>query len=120
MDTLGKPLHVLLTPGQRHEASVAEQLIDHAQGELFIADTAYDADRIREHAMAHGLAPVIRPSPSRIGAPDYDKHVYKERHLVEIFFARIKHFRRIATRYEKTARNYLAFVHVACFIQWLF
>lgn len=111
---------MILTPGQRHEASVAESLIDHAQGEYFIADTAYDGDRIRQHAIQHGLDPVIRPSPSRIGAPEYDKHLYKERHLVEVFFNRVKHFRRIATRYDKTARNFLAFVHVACILQWLF
>ena len=102
---MGKPLHIELTPGQRHEASVAEELIRHAQGKYFLADTAYDGQRIRE---------------ARNSAPDYDKQLYKERHLVEIFFNRVKHFRRLATRFEKTARNYLAIVHIACIMEWLF
>jgi len=63
---------------------------------------------------------VIRPHPSRNAPADYDKHDYKERHLVEIFFNRIKHFRRIATRYEKTARNFLAMVYLGCIKEWLF
>lgn len=63
---------------------------------------------------------VIRPHPSRSSVPDDDRQLYKERHLVEVFFNRVKHFRRLATRYEKTARNYLAMVHIACIMEWLF
>lgn len=120
VDTLGKPLHVELTPGQRHEDCVAEELIGHAQGKYFLADTAYDGERIRQAVKARGMEAVIPPHPSRSSAPDYDRQLYKERHLVEVFFNRVKHFRRLATRYEKTARNYLAIVHIACILEWLF
>ena len=116
----GKPLHIILTPGQRHEASVAEELIDQAQGKNFLADTAYDGERIRKKIETKQMEAVIRPHPSRNSPAEYDKHLYKERHLVEIFFNRIKHFRRVATRYEKTSRNFLAFVHIACIKEWLF
>lgn len=120
VDTLGKPLHIELTPGQRHEASVAEELICHAQGKYFLADTAYDGQHIRDAVEAHGMEAVIRPHPSRKCPSAYDKQLYKERHLVEIFFNRVKNFRRLATRFEKTARNYLAIVHIACIMEWLF
>jgi transposase len=80
VDTLGKPLHIELTGGQRHEASVAEQLIDHARGTYFLADTAYDGERIRQALNARGMEAVIRPHPSRSTAPEYDKLLYKERH----------------------------------------
>lgn len=117
---MGKPLHIILTPGQRHEATVAGDLIEFAQGDFFLADTAYDGQKIRDKVAAKGIQAVIRPHPSRIQPPEYDIDRYKQRHLVEIFFNRIKHFRRIATRYEKTARNFLSMVYVGCIKEWLF
>jgi transposase len=119
VDTAGKPLHIEITPGQAHEASVAETLIEHAQGKLFFADTAYDGDRIRACIAKHGMKPVIRPHPCRLTRPRYNRELYKQRHLIEFFYNRLKQFRRIATRYEKTARNYLAMIHVGCIIQWV-
>ena len=113
-------MHIVLTEGQRHEATVAEQLVDAAKGCLFLADTAYDAQRIRDKISSKGMQAVIRPHPSRSCPVGYDKQIYQERHLVEIFFNRIKHFRRIATRYEKTARNFLAMVYLGCIKEWLF
>jgi transposase len=117
---LGKPLQIILTGGQRHEATVAEELVEYAQGKIFLGDTAYDGQKIRDKIASKGLQAVIRPHPSRSLAPGYDKHLYKERHLVEVFFNRIKHFRRIATRYEKTARNFLSMIYIACLREWLF
>lgn len=73
-------------------------MIDHAQGHYFLADTAYDGERIRQAVKDHGMEAVIRPHPSRSSAPDYDRELYKERHLVEVFFNRVKRFRRLATR----------------------
>ena len=96
-----------------------DKLLDHAQGGTFLADTAYDADRVRKRLEDMGILAVIRPNPTRKNKIDYDRHLYKERHLVEIFFNRIKHFRRVATRYDKLAETYLGFVHVACMSLWL-
>ena len=75
-----------------------------------IADTAYDSDPFRAAVAALGAEPVIPPSPSRALKPPFDDELYRERNEVERFFARLKLNRRVATRYEKTARNYLSFV----------
>ena len=91
----------------------AEALVDGLPAGWLIADTAYDADSFRRDLAAAGPTPVIPSNPSRAGAIPHDRDLYKERHVVECFFAKLKQFRRIATRYEKTARNFLAFVHVA-------
>jgi transposase len=95
-------------------------LIAHAQGRIFLGDAAYDALRLREAIAARGMQAVIKPNPTRKDPADYDKEIYKERHLVELFFNRLKHFRRIATRFEKTARNFLAIVQLASAKMWLF
>jgi transposase len=84
-----------------------------------IADTAYDADAFRSGLTSAGTAAVIPSHPSRARSIAHDRDLYKERHVVECFFAKIKHFRRIATRYEKTAANFLAMVHLACARIWL-
>jgi transposase len=84
-----------------------------------IADAAYDADAFRCGLAEQGIEAVIPSNPSRTRAVPYDKDLYKERHLVECFFAKLKQFRRIATRYEKTAANFLAMVHLACAMIWL-
>jgi transposase len=84
-----------------------------------IADTAYDADAFRSGLTSAGTAAVIPSHPSRARSIAPDRDLYKERHVVECFFAKIKHFRRIATRYEKTAANFLAMVHLACAMIWL-
>jgi transposase len=78
-----------------------------------IADKGYDGDDFVATIKASGAEAVIPPKKNRIFKRDYDKHTYKERNLVERFINRIKQFRRIATRYEKTARNFMGFVHVA-------
>ena len=119
VDGLGNPLRVLLTPGQRHEATQAKTLLEGFAAEWVIADTAFDANAFRAALAEQGMGAVIPSNPSRAQAIGYDKHLYKERHLVECFIGRIKHFRRIATRYEKTARNFLAMIHIACAMVWL-
>lgn len=75
-----------------------------------IADTAYDADRIRTAIAALGAEAVIPPHPSRAGVIAYDRHLYHERHVVECFASKLKHFRRLATRYDKTAISFKAFI----------
>ena len=84
-----------------------------------MADTAYDSDRLRQAIAAKGAAAVIPNNPSRARKYPLDKHLYAQRHLVECCFANLKQFRRVATRYEKTARNYLAVVTLAATIIWL-
>ncbi|RKH02928.1 IS5 family transposase [Corallococcus sp. CA053C] len=117
--TGGKPLHLALTPGQQHESTMAEELLVHAEGNAFIADTGYDADRIRSNARKLGMNPVIHPHPSRKQPPPLDRSLYRMRYRVECFFHDLKRFRAVATRYDKTATCYLAALHVASMLLWL-
>ena len=84
-----------------------------------MADTAYDSDRLRKAIEAKGAVAVIPNNPSRARKYPLDKHLYAQRHLIECCFAKLKQFRRVATRYEKTARNYLAVITLAATIIWL-
>jgi transposase len=119
VDTKARPLYVTLTPGQQHESTVAEDLIDHSQGRAFIGDTGYDADRIVAAVRNKGMKDVICMNPMRKNRRRLDRRLYRRRYLVEVFFHDLKRFRAIATRYEKTARNYLALIHLACVSLWL-
>jgi transposase len=93
--------------------------MDDAAAEFVIADTAYDADDIRNAAAEKGAKAVIPNNPSRSLKHPLDKHLYVQRHLVECCFSKLKQFRRVATRYEKTARNYLAIITIAAIVLWL-
>jgi transposase len=108
-----------LTPGHRHEATVAESLLEHAQGRAFIGDTGYDSKRIRSAVKARGMKAVIPSQPTRNANHRYDKRLYRIRYRVECFFHSLKRCRRVATRYEKTGTNYLAFVQLAAALIWL-
>jgi len=98
---------------------VAEELLDYARGQAFIGDTGYDSNDLRREIRARELKPVIHSKPERKRALPLDRKLYKKRYLVECFFHNLKRCRAIATRYEKTARNYLALVQVACAWLWL-
>ena len=90
------------------------------QADTLIADKAFDADqRVREPLAAAGKTAVIPPKANRCSPPPFDRELYKARHLIENFFAKIKQFRAIATRYDKTARNFLAAVHLTASAVWL-
>jgi transposase len=112
-------VRLLLTPGQRNDITQAHQLIDGLDGTFVIADTAYDADHFRQAVAAKNAVAVIPSHASRATAHPLDKDLYRERHLVECCINKLKHFRRVATRYEKTARNFLAVVTVAAIAVWL-
>lgn len=84
-----------------------------------MADTAYDADHFRAAIAAAGATAVIPNNPSRALKLPFDEALYKERHLIECCFSKLKQFRRVATRYEKTARNFLAIVTIAATILWI-
>jgi transposase len=119
VDGLGNPTHIHLTPGNIHDVVEAPQLVEAARGENFIGDKGYDADAVIAAAEAKGMKAVIPSKSNRKNPRKIDRHVYKERHLVENFFCRLKQFRRVATRYEKTARNFLGFILVASIKVWL-
>jgi transposase len=120
-DAHGNPIDFEITGGEVHDAKAAPQIIEKIKGaENFIADKGYDSEAIREQARTEGMNPVIpRKSNSKKPNPEFDSHLYKIRHLVENLFARLKHFRSIATRFEKLARNFRAIVFLACTVVWL-
>ena len=120
VDALGNPVGFHLTGGEVHDLVGADRLLPEMQAGILIADKAFDADeRVIEPLTSAGKVAVIPPKANRKSPRDYDRHIYKARHLIENFFAKIKQFRAIATRYEKTARNFLAAVHLVASIVWL-
>jgi transposase len=120
-DAHGNPMDFEITGGEVHDANKASEIISKIkEAENFIADKAYDSDTIREQARSFGMNPIIpRKSNSKKPNPEFDRHLYKMRHLVENLFARLKHYRGIATRFEKLARNFKAIVYIACSIIWI-
>ena len=116
---LGCPIGFVLTPGQAGDAPQAGPLIEGRQGAVVIADTAYDSDALRNQIKTAGATAVIPNNSTRKNIQPFDKELYKTRHLIECCFAKLKHFRRVSTRYEKTARNYAAIVTIAATILWL-
>lgn len=108
-----------LTAGQKGDAPQAAALIEDLPAEVVMADTAYDADHLRQAIAAKGALAVIPNNPSRALKYLLDKHLYAQRYLVECCFSKLKQFRRVATRFEKTARNYLAVITIAAIILWL-
>jgi len=97
----------------------AEELLDHARGRALIGDTGYDSNQFIASVRAHGKKPVIHSKPERKKKHRLDRRLYGHRYLVECFFHNLKRFRAVATRYEKTATNYLGLVQLACAWLWL-
>ncbi|MDR3420654.1 MAG: IS5 family transposase [Xanthobacteraceae bacterium] len=116
---LGCPVRFTLTAGQKGDAPQAAALIEGLPAEVVMADTAYDADHLRQAIADKGAIAVIPNNPSRALKHLLDKHLYAQRHLVECCFSKLKQFRRVATRFEKTARNYRAVVTLAAIVLWL-
>jgi transposase len=110
---LGLPVKILLTPGQEADVSHAPTLSADVPFEVVIGDKGYDSQALVKAIEAEGGEAVIPSLKNRAVQRDYDRERYKDRNLVERFWNKVKHYRRVATRYEKTARNFLAFVHVA-------
>jgi transposase len=119
VDALGNPVRFILTPGQVHDICQAEGLISGFCFENLLADKAFDSDGFRAAVAERGAEAVIPSSRSRSQAIPYDKDLYKERNLVERFINKIKHYRRIATRYEKTALSYLSILFLVSAMIWL-
>jgi len=110
---LGLPVEIRLTPGQKADVTQAEPLLEGYSPAAVIADKAYDSDPLVKTVETKGAEAVIPPKVNRKQPRDFDKYLYKVRNLVERFINRIKQYRRVATRYEKTGRNFLAFIQVA-------
>ena len=102
----------MLTPGQTHDLACAQDLIENADPEALIGDKAYDADSLIDDVTRRQITPVIPPKTNRKIKRDCDFALYRERNLIERFFNRIKHYRAIATRYDKLGRNFLAAVQL--------
>jgi transposase len=121
VDALGNPAGFHLTPGQASDLEGADVLLKDMLAEAVIADKADDAkERVIEPLSKAGKVIVIpQRGTNRKEAREYDSHLYKARHLMENFFARLKQYRAIATRYDKTARNFLGAIHMAAAVIWL-
>jgi transposase len=112
VDALGNPANLALTAGQIHDLVCAQDLIENADPAALIGDKAYDADALIDTLAKREITPVIPPKANRKTKRDCDFALYRERNLIERFFNKIKHYRAIATRYDKLARNFLAAVQL--------
>jgi transposase len=104
---------LVLTPGQRGDAPQAQALLDGLRADHVLADAAYDSDDIRRRVRKMKAKACIKPNPTRKRKKRYDRERYKHRNVIERFFGRIKQCRRVATRYDKKAINFAAFVWLA-------
>ena len=120
VDARGLPIELVLTPGQTHDSKGAALLLERlGPACTVLGDKAYDVNWIRDHISKRGSIANIPFKKSRKEIGSFDAELYKERNRVERFFNRIKHLRRIATRYEKLASNFLAMVKLAAIRVWL-
>lgn len=119
MDALGNPLRLLLTAGQRHDSPQAAALIEGFEPRALIADKGYDSGTLIEAVTAKGIKAVIPPKKNRLAQREYDEHLYRERHLIECFINKIKHYRGVFSRFEKLSKNYLGFLSFVSALVWL-
>jgi transposase len=120
VDSNGNPIALKLTEGQAHDGrSAADMLDDLGPGQILLADRAYDSDALRTRVSEQGAWANIKPMPNRVNIPAFSPFLYRYRNLVERFFNKLKHFRAVATRFEKHDANYLAVVKLAAAKIWL-
>ena len=120
VDALGRPIRLKLTAGQAHDGrSAADMFATVTAGQILLADRVYDSDALHEALAARGAFANIRLMPNRVRHFPFDAELYKARNAVERFFNKLKHFRAIATRYDKRDDNYLASVKLASIRIWL-
>ena len=118
-DGLGNPLRIRLTAGQRHDSTKAVEMAEGFTCLYVIADRGYAGQNFINFVLEAGAEPVIPPHQRSKQPRDYDTWLYRERHLVECFINKIKHFRRIFSRFDKLATRFLSFLHFACTLIWL-
>lgn len=120
VDSFGMPLEFLISPGNAHEINYAYDLIETSTPcEYLLADGGYDSNDLRSELFNRSIIPVIPGRSNRLIPISYDKYIYKERNAIERFFCKIKHFRRIATRYDKTTAMFVGALCVASILVWL-
>jgi len=119
VDGLGNPLRFELSGGQRHDITEAQKLIAGFHAEYVIGDRGYDSAGLIEDIADMGAVAVIPPRSNRKTPREYDRHLYKERHLVECFINKIKHFRHIFSRFDKLATRYRGFLSFVGALVWL-
>ena len=118
-DALGRPLRFLLTGGEVHESRTAEVMLSGIKAEAVIADKAYDSNAIREHVAQAGMEAVIPSNRRRKTVIPHDAALYRERNRIERCFNKLKHFRRLATRYDRRACHFLGFLCLAAAMLWM-
>ena len=120
VDANGNPIALKLSAGQAHDGrSAADMLEGIGQGQILLADRAYDSDALRNRLAERGAWANVKPMPRRINVPAFSPFLYRFRNLVERFFNKLKHFRAVATRFEKHDVNYLALVKLASARIWM-
>jgi transposase len=120
VDANGNPIVLKLTEGQAHDGKSAHDMLDRLEaGQILLADRAYDSDALRESLIRRGAWANVKPMPGRVNIPAFSAFLYRYRNLVERFFNKLKHFRAVATRFEKHDANYLALVKLAAARIWM-
>ena len=119
VDACGLPIALKLTAGQAHDGRSARDMLEAiTAGQILLGDRAYDGDALRQSLTAKGAFANIKPMPNRRNIPAFSSFLYRYRNLVERFFNKLKHFRAVATRYDKRDDNFLAGVKLASFRIW--
>lgn len=119
VDALGNPLKFVVTAGQRNDITQANLLLEGVTDAHVIADKGYDSTELRIKIMEQNCTSVIPPRSNRKNQYEYDEHLYKERHAIECLFSKIKHFRRVFSRFDKSMRNFSAFLSFVGACIWL-
>ncbi len=120
VDAEGLPIALKLSEGQAHDGVSARDMLGSLKaGNILLADRAYDSDALRQSLAERGAWANVRPMPGRRNIPAFSPYLYRYRNLVERFFFKLKHFRAVATRYDKTPENYLASVQLASIRIWM-
>lgn len=120
VDANGNPIALKLTEGQAHDGKSASNMLDSlAKGQILLGDCAYDSDTLRNTMADRGAWANVKPMPRRVNIPAFSPFLYRFRNLVERFFSKLKHFRAIATRFEKHDANYLGLVKLAAIKIWM-
>ncbi len=117
-DALGHPLKFILTGGQASDIGQADHLLEGIDADAVLGDKGYDADRFVQTLAARGVIAVTPPRAHRNDPHPCDWHIYKETHLIECFFGKIKHYRRVFSRFEKTACHFMGFLHHVATLVW--
>ena len=119
VDALGNPLKFIVTPGQKSDIKQADKLISGTKNAYVIADKAYSSYKLHQKIKQQNCIPVIPLKSNALKIYKYDKHIYKERHAIECFFSKMKYFRRVFSRFDKSVLNFTSFLSFVGVCLWL-